>query len=102
MPQQLTFNPRYEIKDFPKIGSELKEDINFWNTLDSPHFKNSTLFILLNTVRMADPANLTNDQCRTQLSKIHAMTQLIDFKQILVDNQDEKPVSERDHLPEDH
>lgn len=95
------FDAKYQLEDFPKSNSKDKEDIEFWNTLESKAFRNSALFVLLNTIRMADPITLTDAMCRTQLSKLYAMMNLIDFKDILVENQNDKSVKQRDELPED-
>lgn len=89
------------IKDFPNLEDQNPKDKEFWETIESDAYRTSTLFLILNHIRSIDPLQLNDQQCRVQLSKIFALSQLLDFKQILMDNKtSDQEIDRNDELPE--
>lgn len=81
--------PFYEWDKLPNAA-----DSKFWNIFESPEYKHGINFQILNELRFQDPNVLTDAQCRTQLSKLFALVNVLDFPEA------SKKTKEKDQLTE--
>jgi len=77
--------PIYSPDNIPTV----EEDPEFWATITSPGFKKTTNLLILNEIRRYAPETLTDVQARTQLSKIKAYQELLDFPNALTDSNEQ-------------
>ena len=63
---------------------DAEKDPEFWSVIQSEAYKKVANLLLLNEVRRYNPAELTNESCRSQLAKIKAFQEMIDLPQILL------------------
>ena len=68
-------DPYYTMEDIP----DPKKDPEFWSTLQSPHFKNTVNFLIINEIRKYNPEVLSDESSRSQLAKLKAYQELLDF-----------------------
>jgi hypothetical protein len=54
-------------------------DPKFWQTLGGAEFKRVMSLLIFNEIRRYNPETLNDQQCRTQLAKIKAYQDAIDF-----------------------
>lgn len=76
-----------------------EENPSFWDTFQNKEYAYGINLLILQEIRRADPMNLSDNQCRTQLSKIHALTEALDFQRQLKISDTALPY--QDELPED-
>lgn len=86
--------PILNLSDIP----EADKDPEFWGIITSPHYTRVMSFMLINEVRKYDPETLSEPACRTQLAKIKAIQEIMDFPNALINGGEDKEIS--DELPE--
>ncbi len=85
--------PFYLAEDIP----DPKEDSEFWQTMQSPGFKHSVNFLIINEIRKYNPESLSVASTRTQLAKLKAYQELLDLPKALLDKDKEPELT--DELP---
>ncbi len=78
--------PFYTLDKVP--GAEKEPE--FWATLQSPHFQHSVNFLILNEIRKYNPEIMSDESCRSQLAKLKAWQELLDFPTGIL-NKDKTP-----------
>ena len=85
--------PFYLAEDIPNE----KDDPEFWQTLQSPGFKHSINFLIINEIRKYDPEALSTASIRSQLAKLKAYQELLDLPKALLEKDKEPELT--DELP---
>ena len=67
--------PIYNISDFP----DAKKDPKMWEIIKAPSFQQVVSLLIFNEIRKFDPAVLNDQQTRTQLGRLKAYQELLDF-----------------------
>ncbi len=88
-------DPFYTIDEIP----DPEKNPEFWSTIQSPHFKSSINFLIINEIRKYSPETMSSASCRTQLAKLKAWQELLDLPKGLL-NQEDKEGSPSDEIPE--
>lgn len=83
-------DPYYTLDNIP----DAEKNPDFWRIVQSPEFKHTVNFLILNEIRKFDPASLTNDSTRSQLAKLKAWQELLDLPDALLNKDKEAPPSD--------
>lgn len=81
----------YKIDEIPTV----EEDPEFWKFIENPVFKININFLILNEIRKYQPEQLSDIGCRTQLAKIKAWQELLDFPSAIKTHQESESVEEQ-------
>lgn len=84
--------PFYHLDQLPDPKSEPE----FYNVAHSRHLKHIALLLMMNQIRKYDPEKMSDESCRSQLAKLSALQEVIDFD-LLITQENTQP--EEPELP---